>query len=435
MNRTARIGLWIASAVAPLAAQGTATAPQDSTQSAAIKEIAERLARLEASARSVSLDMATRGVYPGGSSFRTEGSIRVLDGTHFHVRTIFHLGDDLTGRSEVVRTPDGVRMLDVDPTFGEVLLEIAGGESPEGDDRAPLLVQLDAASRVLGTDRDVPGVFGNRARTPLGAGLLAELDRSFALEVVGRGERQGVAGRRIEGRLRQGEGGPAVPPLADRVELFVRDLDGALVHMAQFQGNQVLAEVEITRLELDTELDPASFVVDARGLKPRDVREHPPFWNEISKVLAEARGRRRDRLEDWMGDGERAWSEARDAAAAALGWAEWEVNDAFDALRQTCRERREQLQQWLDRGGVRLDAANGDDVVATAAEALEWSTDLTRATVLDLRASALWNWLQREDRELAEIDDAGLEAAAADLGLALTDVRAAAQQLRRGPPR
>jgi len=429
MNRTAKTMLPCLLLTVGAMAQEPGRPAADESQGSAIKGIVDRLKALEASSSSVTLRMSTEGVYPGGMSFRTQGSIRVLEGTHFHVRNEFQFGEGLTGASETVRTPEGVWILDRDPAFGEVYLvipgdrnsELAGGTDAPG--RPALLVQLDAASRLLGVDREVPGAFGNTARSPLGSALLEELDRAFSLEVGGAVQRNGEAGVRVEGALRQGGDAPAVPPLADRVELFVRDRDGALLEMTQYQGSQVLAKVSIDELVIGAEQARDSYRLDAKGRKPRDVREHPPAWAEIRRVLAEARDVRRGRLEQWMREHSASFDEL-EPALAALGWAPWELAEAVEGLMSERREREAQLRGWLTDEGIalsRLDAASA----ARAAAALDCTDAQVAVAAAGLRKAALRRWLDGKTTAAKDVDDAMVAAAAAELKFSEADVRAA----------
>src|SRR5690606_25657721 len=119
-----------------------------------------------------------------------------------------------------------------------------------------LVADLEWAGEVLGRT-DLPGMADRRATAPLGSAMLAELQRQFALEPTDRRERDGEAGRWLAGpRRAAGDGGDDLPA-ADRVDVFVRDRDHALVEAIWSQGDTRLQHVVAERVEVDVDL-PAS---------------------------------------------------------------------------------------------------------------------------------------------------------------------------------
>jgi hypothetical protein len=128
-----------------------------------------------------------------------------------------------------------------------------------------------------------------RAASPLGSGLLAAVRRQFDLAVQPRGERDGQPGTWLAGP-RRGDLAADDPdlPIADRVELFVRTADLALVHMRQLQGEQVVQQVDVEALERDVDLPAARFVVESGGEKPKPVQQFVPLWEAIQQACLAA---------------------------------------------------------------------------------------------------------------------------------------------------
>ena len=99
-----------------LAAQrGEEAAPE--TQTPTVKELVAQMKVREKGVTSAYLETVSRGPLPGGTQFEIAGSVRVLDGTHFHIvnRATF---EDVTSESEHVVTPDGVWLREKGPAFG-----------------------------------------------------------------------------------------------------------------------------------------------------------------------------------------------------------------------------------------------------------------------------------------------------------------------------
>jgi len=283
MKRTALPGvLSLLPALVTSAVLPAANAPQEPD----IKDLMEKLERSETAVRSVSMKLTTEGRHPSGQPFQSEGEIRVLRGTHFHVTLRFRFSEQLEGESETVRTPEGVWIRDKGPAFGEVFLEIPG---PKGEpDGSSLMEQLDEAARLLGPDASVLGAFDSRSLSPLGSRMLRDLDERYDLEVQKRASLGSHRGYRVGGDLRDDvpAAGPVTP---DRVELFIREHDGAVLEMVQFRDGVPLTKVRIEELELDKPMEPESFTLDAGGKTFRSVREHPPAWASIEQVLEQAR--------------------------------------------------------------------------------------------------------------------------------------------------
>lgn len=282
MNRTemTRALLSVLLAAAAVGQEPAPAAPQPA-EDAFVKELVGRMQKAEAAATSVHMELETTGSFPGGMTFETRGSLRVLRGEHprLHARMEFTFEDGLAGRLETLKTPDGVWILEDNPTFGEVFLVM---------DRA-LVADLEWAARVLGRADDVPGV-DRRAAAPLGSGMVEDLGRQYRLAELSRGERDGQPGRWVGGDLRPSTQPESDPDLLlpDRVELFVRDGDSALLDVVHLHLGKPVQRISVRKLEVNRPLDPASFGLQVGDRKARPVREHLPAWSQIERILAEA---------------------------------------------------------------------------------------------------------------------------------------------------
>ena len=265
---------------------------QPSTQGHAL-ELQELIAKMKAAEKDVDsavLEMVTRGTYPGGVGFEIRGSVRVLGGTHFHIRNRATFEDDLTSEQEEVRTPEGAWMREKDPAFGEVYLSM----KPE------LLAELKRAKETLAGAGDEAPLADNPAEDPLGSAMLESLDRHFALEV----QKRVIGGHDVlvvQGPVREAppEPGESDFPQPDRVELLVRTPDLAVIQMTQFRDGKELMQVEITRLELNVPIDKGSFRIELpEGQRFLDVMEHPPAAAQIRDLLDKAKARREQTEDD-----------------------------------------------------------------------------------------------------------------------------------------
>ncbi|MEO6594504.1 MAG: hypothetical protein ABIP94_07110 [Planctomycetota bacterium] len=234
----------------------------------------------EQRAKSLRLEMTTVGRLPDGNEVTTRGTLRVLRGAQPKLHSVveFSFGDGLSGRMESAQTERGIYLYEDNPSFGELHLHI------------PLSVveDLEWAGEVL-ERADLPGMADRRATAPLGSSMLADLRRQFDLAVDARSERSGEAGQWIAGARRAGleDQGPELP-LADRVELFVRQRDHALLEIKHLQADKVIQHIVVVRLEVDVELLPAAFEVDGRGQRLRELQQYQPMADEIERVLRQA---------------------------------------------------------------------------------------------------------------------------------------------------
>jgi len=285
MKRTAATVLFtVVSLIGTAAAQKPADDSAKAAQPDAIGKVVGAMQEAEKGLSSLRMTLRTKGHVQGGLQVETTGELRVLRGTQadagerLYVRLEYSFGDGLKGRQETARTADGIVQLEQDSAFGAVLLRFD----------AAVVRDLEWAGGVLKRS-DMPGMSDGRAQSPLGSGTVRDLRRTFDLKIGARKERDGEAGTWIEGKRKQGldEQDPDLP-VADRVELFVRDADHALLSARYFVGDDVVQEITIEKLELGVELGDDAFVVDGGGLELRDVRSYTPMWEQIEQVLEKA---------------------------------------------------------------------------------------------------------------------------------------------------
>ncbi|MBL9076116.1 MAG: hypothetical protein JNL08_01350 [Planctomycetes bacterium] len=272
------LGLW--GTVGAAAQQPAAPAPA-APQAGPIDGIVAAMQAAEQRASRFTVELTTAGQLPGDLALSTRGVLHVLRGAQpaVHTAVEFSFADGLGGRVESAQTAAGIVLYEENPAFGELYLRFA----PE------LVADLEWAGSVLGRS-DLPGMADRRAMAPLGSTMLVELQREFALGVVdGRRDRAGEPGTWLAGPRRGGlDDDGSGQPMADRVEVFVRDRDHALVEANWLQGERRVQQIVVQRLEVDGDLPPALFTVDGRGQRLRDVQQHQPMWDQIQQVLQKA---------------------------------------------------------------------------------------------------------------------------------------------------
>jgi hypothetical protein len=302
MNRTIVVcALALCATVSVLTAQEKQPPADAKAEDPLVKELVAKLQDAEGKAKSVYQELRTKGTFPGGLKFETTGVLRVLRGEHprLQARVEFSFEDGFSGRMETLKTEEGVWILEHSPTSGEVYYEID----------KKLIADLEWAAGVLGKADEVPGV-DRRGTAPLGSAMVQELSRQYMLAPLSKKERNGTRGQWIGGDLRPGRPKADDVPLPDRVELFVRDSDGALLETVHFQDGKPTQRVEVVKLEIDKPMTDADFKIDT-DQKPRPVREYLPAWSQIEHVLAEA-----ERTE---GAGKRPSERGKDGKAAEQG--------------------------------------------------------------------------------------------------------------------
>lgn len=234
----------------------------------------------EQRAKSFRLEISSKGRLPGGLELSTKGVLHVLRGTQpaLHSAFEFAFADGLAGRMESAQTSSGIVIFEDDPAFGELYLHVD----------PTTVADLEWAGLVLQRS-DLPGMQDSRGMAPLGSAMAADLARQFVLEVTPRPDRNGEAGRWLAGPRRAGldDQDPELP-LADRVELFVRASDSALLEVRHLQGDKVLQQITVERVQVDVEIPAKTFTVDGRGQRLREVQQHLPMWDQIEQILRQA---------------------------------------------------------------------------------------------------------------------------------------------------
>lgn len=286
MNRTSRTAAFLLCLAIPATpsrggAQDPVPPPKAAAQPDPIEALVTNLRAAERRAKSVRIELATRGIQPSGLEFQTSGTLHVLRGTHSKVRTAvtFSFANGIEGSMDSAHTAEGITIFESDPSFGEVLVHVP-----------PAVVgDLEWAGEVLRRS-DLPGMRDGRADSPFGSAMLDELRASFDLKVVAdRKDRRGEAGTWLAGERRPGVGDlDADLQVPTRVEVFLRGTDQAVLEVAHYQGDKVVQHIDVKVLEVDVPIADPVFTVDPRGLPVRDVQKHAPMWILIEQALNQA---------------------------------------------------------------------------------------------------------------------------------------------------
>lgn len=288
MNRTEVVAAFALSCLVGVAsAQEPPKGPPAAAQADPIDGIVAAMRDAERRAKSFRLEISTQGQLPGGLELTTKGVLHVLRGAQpaVHSAVEFTFADGLSGRMESAQTKTGIVLFEDDPAAGELFLHI---------DPATV-ADLEWAGGVL-ERADLPGMADARAAAPLGSAMVADLRRHFTLAVGERKEREGEAGRWLAGPRAVGveDKDPDVP-VADKVELFVRDADHALLEVRHLLGNKVVQHLVVKRVEVDIELPEKTFAVDGGGQRLREVQQHAPMWSQIEQLLRQAEAKAADK--------------------------------------------------------------------------------------------------------------------------------------------
>jgi hypothetical protein len=280
--RAPRLFLWLLHGV--VVAQQVAPQAAGKPEGDPVEAMVAAMAAAEQKVTSVQLELRTKMMLVDGFEMSTRGVLRVLRGTQSAVHTVFEFasGDGIRGRVESAQTADGIVIHEDDPLFGEVYLRIP----------PKVVADLEWAGRVLRLDH-LPGMADPRAESPLGASMVAELRRHFTFVVDNSRDRRGNdVGTWLLGSRKPGldDDDPALP-LADRVALFVRQSDQALLEVVHRRGEQVLQQLEVVALATGVDLPASGFTVDGRGQKLREVQQFAPLWEQIEAVLQQAEAR------------------------------------------------------------------------------------------------------------------------------------------------
>ncbi|HEX5050839.1 MAG TPA: hypothetical protein VFZ65_03625 [Planctomycetota bacterium] len=281
MNRTTiAVSFVMAAAAVQVPGQVPGTPATAAPQGDPIAEIVASMRAAEQKAKTLRIELETEGRLPDGSEVTTHGTLRVLRGAQpkLYSSVEFSFGDGLSGRMESAQTERGIYLYEDNPSFGELHLHFP----------AAVVTDLEWAGEVL-ERADLPGMADRRATSPLGSAMLADLQRHFDLAPTARTTRGADAGQWLAGARRAGldDQDPELP-LADRVELFVRERDHALLEVKHLQADKVIQHLEVVRLEVDVDLPASSFEVDGRGQRLRELQQYQPMADEVERVLRQA---------------------------------------------------------------------------------------------------------------------------------------------------
>ena len=289
MNRTAIVTAaallacgapWLPTALAQKPTTAAANPAPAPPKADPIDELVAAMQAAEGRLKSIAIRMSTSGVLPGGLSVATRGALHVLRGAQasIHAEIEATFDDGIRGTSESVQTADGILWYESNPAFGEVFVQL---------DKS-IVADLEWAGEVLQRE-DLPGMADRRAMAPLGSTMVSGLKRQFELAVGERKERNGEAGTWLAGKRKPGVDvkDPELP-IADAVELFVRDKDHALLEVRQLQGEQPIQTLVVEQLDVDVELPAKTFEISGHGQTLRSVEQYQPLWDLIKQALARA---------------------------------------------------------------------------------------------------------------------------------------------------
>lgn len=288
MNRTTvAASLLVASWGLMAVAQAPVEPPAPKPQADPIEDLVALMRAGEQQLKTVAIEMASEGQLVGGPKVSVRGSLRVVRGEQaaVHTRFEYRTDDGLRGRSESAQTAAGIVLFEDSPAAGDLYVQI----DPK------LVADLAWAGEVLQRD-DLPGMAaadatgGRRASAPLGSAVVAASRRHFVLAIdATRRDRQKEPGTWLVGPRRPGlDVQDPDLPVADRVEMFVRTKDHALLEMKQFVGDVVVQQLVVDKLEVDVALPEQLFVVDGGNQRLRPVRTVQPLAEQIEQACVEA---------------------------------------------------------------------------------------------------------------------------------------------------
>jgi hypothetical protein len=291
MNRAIAIVLsCLLSPCGSVVAQAPQVDPVKDAQASAVKRVVDGMVAAEKALSSLRMTMSTKAKVPGGLEVSTRGVLRVLRGTQSNVgdrlysRLEYNFGKGLRGLMETGQSKDGIVIFEENPAFGAVFLRL----SPE------LVMDLEWAAAVMKRS-DLPGMVDARAQSPLGSGMILDLLRTFDLEVDESGEHEGQKGTWLRGK-RKADLDDQSPdlPLSDRVDVFVRKRDRALLLARFYAGEDATQEILVEKLEVGVELTDADFTVDGHGERIRDVKEYAPMYTQVQDAIEAAESKAKD---------------------------------------------------------------------------------------------------------------------------------------------
>ena len=290
-NRTAVNFLFcLAYLCGSAAAQSSGEKAVQDPQVSTAQLVVSSVEKAETALTSLRMRISTIGRLPGGLDVVTKGELRVLRTTHgdgqarMFSKVEYTFGDGLSGEMESSRAAAGITIFEKDPAFGAVFLLIP----PD------LVADLEWASVIL-QKSDLPGMSDSRAQSPLGSGMVKDLLRTFDLTVADSHEFAGDQGIWLRGPRRAGiDAQDPDLPLADRVEVFVRDRDHAVLLTRFYVGADVVQEVKVESLAVGVEFVDADFTVDGHGERIRNVRGYAPMYEQIEEAISSAEAKAKD---------------------------------------------------------------------------------------------------------------------------------------------
>ncbi|MHC5062962.1 MAG: hypothetical protein ACYTG5_03185 [Planctomycetota bacterium] len=246
----------------------------------ALEDLITAMKAKEMAIKTASLEMETKGSFPGGIEFSTQGRIRVLGETHFHILVRSDFGPEMQVETETLLTPEGLYTREKDPVQGEIFTHM----------EMELLEELRAASQASGKESNLPGVSAGPSQGPLGSRVLEDLSAQFDLQVAGPVKVRDETCWVVAGPLRSdAEKDNFEGMSADRMDILVRQNDYALIRMTQLKEGKPISDVRITRLEIDVPIAAESFKLEVQPTQnPIDVMDHPPMREQILRVFADA---------------------------------------------------------------------------------------------------------------------------------------------------
>jgi hypothetical protein len=289
MNRTVLVAVaCVVATISTAVAQAPTPAPDAKVQTDPIDELVARMQAAEKALQSIALEMSTMSLQGGGAVVTTKGSLRVLRGTQaaIHCKVEFTTDDGLRGSSESVQKSNGIELFEDDTANGPVYVQLD----------SKLVADLEWAGEVLAAE-DVPGMKARRVAAPLGSILVAHAKTHFDLAEASKKDREGEVGKWLAGPRKKGLDveDPGLP-VADIVEMFVRDKDLALLEVRYKQADKVIQHLVVDRVQIDVELPAELFKVDGGGMRLRHVQQHQPLWDMIQQTLKEAERKSKDGL-------------------------------------------------------------------------------------------------------------------------------------------
>ncbi len=295
--------VWPCLALVPGLLVGLPSLAGQDSQLPTVRELLERVRAREKTVKSVEIEFSVRDRFPNNVRFESRGTLRVLNGTHFHTAVKVAFDDEVKSEMQTVVTPGGVWTRRKDP-IEEIYLFMKPG----------LRDEMQKKTRRLGETAQLPGPVSAPKGGVLGAAMLLALSQQFDLKVTRHKEVDGVRCLVLAGDRRKprpagttGDRGrrqsPLEQPVPEKAEVIVREADAIPIRMTQFGADgAAMVSFQIHRLAVDAKLDPSTLKIDKpEGATFIDIEKHPPSWAQILRVreayaeLEEKEGAGKDR--------------------------------------------------------------------------------------------------------------------------------------------